>query len=122
MCHHAASSISQGLNVLYITLEMAEEKIAERIDANLMNITIDDLHDIPKDVFEKKIKKVKKSTSGRLIVKEYPPASANVNHFRNLLSELAISILVPTPSVQATIFGLFISFGILDIDPKPPIF
>jgi hypothetical protein len=90
MCHHAASSISQGLNVLYITLEMAEEKIAERIDANLMNITIDDLHDIPKDVFEKKIKKVKKSTSGRLIVKEYPPASANVNHFRNLLNELKL--------------------------------
>mgnify|MGYP003961038493 FL=1 len=57
MCHHAAASISQGLNVLYITLEMAEEKIAERIDANLMNITIDDLHDIPKDVFDKKIKK-----------------------------------------------------------------
>jgi hypothetical protein len=69
---------------------MAEEKIAERIDANLMNITIDDLHEIPKDLFEKKIKKVKKSTSGRLIVKEYPPASANVNHFRNLLNELKL--------------------------------
>ena len=90
MCHHAASAIAQGLNVLYITLEMAEEKIAERIDANLMNITIDDLHDIPKDMFDKKIKKVKKSTSGRLIVKEYPPASANVNHFRNLLNELKL--------------------------------
>ena len=57
MCHHAAASISQGLKVLYITLEMAEEKIAERIDANLMNITIDDLHDIPKDLFDKKMKK-----------------------------------------------------------------
>jgi len=90
MCHHAAASISQGLNVLYITLEMAEEKIAERIDANLMNITIDDLHDIPKDVFDKKMKKVKKTTAGRLIVKEYPPASANVNHFKNLLNELKL--------------------------------
>ena len=90
MCHHAAASISQGLNVLYITLEMAEEKNAERIEANLMNITIDDLHDIPKDLFDKKIKKVKKATSGRLIVKEYPPASANVNHFRNLLNELKL--------------------------------
>ena len=90
MCHHAASCLSQGFNVLYITLEMAEEKIAERIDANLMNITIDDLHEIPKDLFEKKIKKVKANTKGKLIVKEYPPASANVNHFRNLLNELKL--------------------------------
>ena len=90
MCHHAAASISQGLNVLYITLEMAEEKIAERIDANLMNITIDDLHDIPKDVFDKKMNRIKKTTAGRLIVKEYPPASANVNHFKNLLNELKL--------------------------------
>ena len=90
MCHLASSVLLEGKNVLYITLEMAEEKIAERIDANLMNITIDDLHDIPKDMFDKKIKKVKKSTSGRLIVKEYPPASANVNHFRNLLNELKL--------------------------------
>ena len=90
MCHHAASCLSQGFNVLYITLEMAEEKIAERIDANLMNITIDDLHEIPKDLFEKKIKRVKANTKGKLIVKEYPPASANVNHFRNLLNELKL--------------------------------
>tara|TARA_Y100000004_G_scaffold40379_1_gene43694 strand:- start:4357 stop:5778 length:1422 start_codon:yes stop_codon:yes gene_type:complete len=90
MCHHAASCLSQGFNVLYITLEMAEEKIAERIDANLMNITIDDLHKIPKDLFEKKIKRVKANTKGKLIVKEYPPASANVNHFRNLLNELKL--------------------------------
>ncbi len=90
MCHQAAASISKGLNVLYITLEMAEEKIAERIDANLMNITIDDLHDIPKDVFDKKMNRIKKTTAGRLIVKEYPPASANVNHFKNLLNELKL--------------------------------
>ena len=90
MCHHAASCLSQVFNVLYITLEMAEEKIAERIDANLMNITIDDLHEIPKDLFEKKIKRVKANTKGKLIVKEYPPASANVNHFRNLLNELKL--------------------------------
>ena len=90
MCHHAASCLSQGFNVLYITLEMAEEKIAERIDANLMNITIDDLHEISKDLFEKKIKRVKANTKGKLIVKEYPPASANVNHFRNLLNELKL--------------------------------
>ena len=90
MCHHAAASLSQGLNVLYITLEMAEEKIAERIDANLMNMTIDDLHDIPKDLYDRKMKKVVKSTQGKLIVKEYPPASANVNHFRNLLNELKL--------------------------------
>ncbi len=90
MCHVAASCLSQGKNVLYITLEMAEEKIAERIDANLMNVTMEDLHDLPKTMYDNKIEKIIKSTSGQLIVKEYPTASANSNHFRGLIKELAI--------------------------------
>ncbi len=90
MCHMAANCISQGRNVLYITLEMAEERIAERIDANLMNVSIDDLHDLPKKMFDDKIAKIIKKTSGKLIVKEYPTASANSNHFRGLIKELAI--------------------------------
>ena len=90
MCHVAANCLSQGKNVLYITLEMAEERIAERIDANLMNITIDDLHDLPKKMFDDKINKIIKATSGKLIVKEYPTASAHTAHFRGLIKELAI--------------------------------
>ena len=90
MCHVAASCLSQGKNVLYITLEMAEERIAERIDANLMNITTEDLHDLPKQMFVNKIAKIIKSTSGKLIVKEYPTASAHTGHFRGLIKELAI--------------------------------
>ena len=90
MCHMAASSLSEGKNVLYITLEMAEERIAERIDANLMNITMDDLHDLPKKMFDDKIAKITKKTSGALIVKEYPTASAHSAHFRGLIKELAI--------------------------------
>ena len=90
MCHVAANCLSQGKNVLYITLEMAEERIAERIDAYLMNICIDDLHDLPKKMFDDKIAKIIKSTSGTLIVKEYPTASAHSAHFRGLLKELAI--------------------------------
>jgi archaellum biogenesis ATPase FlaH len=90
MCHVAANCLSQGKNVLYITLEMAEERIAERIDANLMNISMEDLHDLPKQMFESKIEKIIKSTSGKLIVKEYPTASANSAHFRGLIKELAI--------------------------------
>ena len=90
MCHVAANCLSQGKNVLYITLEMAEERIAERIDANLMNITIDDLHELPKQMFDDKIAKIIKSTSGKLIVKEYPTASAHSAHFRGLMKELAI--------------------------------
>ena len=90
MCHMAASSLSQGKNVLYITLEMAEERIAERIDANLMNITMDDLHELPKKMFDDKIAKITKKTSGTLIVKEYPTASAHSAHFRGLIKELAI--------------------------------
>ena len=90
MCHMAASSLSQGKNVLYITLEMAEERIAERIDANLMNITMDDLHELPKKMFDDKIANITKKTSGTLIVKEYPTASAHSAHFRGLIKELAI--------------------------------
>ena len=90
MCHMASNCLSQGKNVLYITLEMAEERIAERIDANLMNISIDDLHDLPKTMYQDKIEKVKKRASGTLIIKEYPTASAHSNHFRQLIQELAI--------------------------------
>ena len=90
MCHVAANCLSQGRNVLYITLEMAEERIAERIDANLMNISIDDLHELPKQMFDDKIAKIIKKTSGKLIVKEYPTASAHTAHFRGLIKELAI--------------------------------
>ena len=90
MCHMAANCLSQGRNVLYITLEMAEERIAERIDANLMNISMEDLHDLPKQMFENKIQKIIKNTTGTLIVKEYPTASAHSSHFRGLIKELAI--------------------------------
>ena len=90
MCHVAANCLSQGRNVLYITLEMAEERIAERIDANLMNISMEDLHDLPKQMFDNQIEKIIKSTSGKLIVKEYPTASANSAHFRGLIKELAV--------------------------------
>jgi len=90
MCHVAANCLSENRNVLYITLEMAEERIAERIDANLMNITTEDLHDLPKQMFVNKIAKIIKSTSGKLIVKEYPTASAHTGHFRGLIKELAI--------------------------------
>ena len=90
MCHMAANCLNQGKNVLYITLEMAEERIAERIDANLMNISMEDLHDLPKQMYDNKIEKIIKSTSGKLIVKEYPTSSAHSSHFRGLIKELAI--------------------------------
>lgn len=88
MCHVAAACLAQGKNVLYITLEMAEEKIAERIDANLLNVTVDDLIRLPKDVYDRKVERVRGMTKGKLIVKEYPTASASVIHFRTLLNEL----------------------------------
>ena len=90
MCHMAANCLNQGRNVLYITLEMAEERIAERIDANLMNISMDNLHDLPKKMYEDKMEKVYNKTKGKLIIKEYPTASAHTNHFRALIQELAI--------------------------------
>jgi replicative DNA helicase len=88
MCHVAASCMVLGKNVLYITLEMAEEKIAERIDANLLNVTLDDLMDLPKDMYDRKVAKVKEKVTGKLIIKEYPTASASTTHFRTLLNEL----------------------------------
>ena len=88
MCHVAASTLIQGKNVLYITLEMSEEKIAERIDANLMNVTMDDLRDLPKHMYEDKFSRIQKKTEGNLIVKEYPTASAHCGHFRALFNEL----------------------------------
>ena len=90
MCHCASAYLAQGLNVLYITLEMAEERIAERIDANLLDTTIDDLHALPKDLYDSKILKVKNKTNGQLIIKEYPTASAHSGHFRSLFNELAL--------------------------------
>ena len=90
MCHFAASYLSQGKNVLYVTLEMAEERISERIDANLLNVGLSDLRDIPKASYDKKVQKVKEATIGKLIVKEYATAQAGVGHFRHLLNELRL--------------------------------
>jgi replicative DNA helicase len=90
MCHMAPGCISQGFDVLYITMEMAEEKIAERIDANLLNIKLDDLHLISKEDYEKRFQGVKNKTQGKLIIKEYPTASASSMHFRSLLNELQL--------------------------------
>ena len=90
MCHVASSVLLQGKNVLYITLEMAEEKIAERIDANLLNVPIQKLAELPRIMFENKISKLSKKTQGKLIIKEYPTASAHVGHFKSLLNELEL--------------------------------
>ena len=90
MCHLAASSILEGKNVLYITLEMAEERIAERIDANLLDVTTDDLHALPKQMFDDRVKRLKERSPGKLIIKEYPTASAHSGHFKSLLNELAL--------------------------------
>jgi len=90
MCHQAASCLMMNKNVLYITLEMSEERIAERIDANTMNVPMKELPDLSKKMFDKKVDKLKNKTKGKLIVKEYPTASAHVGHFRHLLQELDI--------------------------------
>lgn len=90
MCHMAASALSDGQNVLYITMEMAEERIAERIDANLMDVPIDQLDNLPKDMFSQKVARIAKQTTGKLIVKEYPTGQANSAHFRALLNELKL--------------------------------
>lgn len=90
MCHVAASSLAMGKNVLYITLEMAEERIAERIDANLLNVDIGQLKNLPKSMFSTRVKKLNDKTTGKLIIKEYPTASAHAGHFKALLSELAL--------------------------------
>ena len=88
MCHQAASCLSINKNVLYITMEMAEERIAERIDANLLDIPMSQLEEIPRDMYKKKIDKLKGKTNGKIIIKEYPTASAGAMHFKNLLGEL----------------------------------
>ena len=88
MCHFASAALSQGKNVLYITMEMSEERIAERIDANLMDVPIDKLADLPKDDFKSRVEKLRSKSEGKLIIKEYPTAIAHVGHFRALLTEL----------------------------------
>ena len=90
MCHFASANMLDGKNVLYITMEMAEERIAERIDANLLNLKLDDLPNMAKETYKKKIAKVKGKTSGKMVVKEYPTSSAGVGHFRHLLNELKL--------------------------------
>jgi archaellum biogenesis ATPase FlaH len=90
MCHVAGSCLTQGKNVLYITMEMAEERIAERIDANKLNLTMDELKVIDKDIFDNRIAKIREKTQGKLIIKEYPTASAHAGHFRALLEELKL--------------------------------
>jgi len=90
MCHMAAASLMDGHNVLYITLEMAEEKIAERIDANLLNVGIQDITDLPRPMFDSKVDSIAKKTQGSLIIKEYPTASAHSGHFKSLLNELSL--------------------------------
>ena len=90
MCHLASSYLLQGLNVLYVTLEMAEERIAERIDANLLDVTMEDLHDMPQQLYEGKISKLREKTQGQLVIKEYPTASAHSGHFKSLINELAL--------------------------------
>ena len=90
MCHHASAVLLEGKNVLYITLEMAEEKIAERIDANLLNVNIQEITDLPKPIFESKVTSLAKKTQGSLIIKEYPTASAHSGHFKALLNELSL--------------------------------
>ena len=93
MCHHAATCLTNGKSVLYITLEMAEERIAERIDANLLNVSLDDLMKLPKDMYEQKIGKLKRKRSiGKLIIKEYPTASAHAGNFRALMDELNLKL------------------------------
>ena len=90
MCHMASACLLKGRNVLYVTLEMAEEKIAERIDANLLNVPIQDITDLPKQMFDSKVNNLAKKTQGTLIIKEYPTASSHVGHFKALLNELAL--------------------------------
>lgn len=90
MCHMAAAAFMHGKNALYITAEMAEERIAERIDANLLNVTLDELSQLPRDTFQKRVDRIKEKTPGRLVVKEYPTGVAHAGHFRHLLNELRL--------------------------------
>lgn len=88
LCHLSAAYLNQGKNVLYITLELAEEEVAKRIDANLLNLTIDDLLVLPKDLYDKRVTNLRQKTDGKLIIKEYPTTTASTNHFKSLLNEL----------------------------------
>ena len=88
LCHLSSSYINQGKNVLYISMELSEERVSERIDANILNVSLTDLKSLPRDLYEKKIASLKQKTNGKLIVKEYPTASASTVHFRSLLNEL----------------------------------
>ena len=90
MCHCAGAALTQGRNVLYITCEMAEEKIAERIDANLLNVSIKDIAELPEVIFNSKVQEISRKTRGKLIIKEYPTASAHAGHFKSLLSDLSL--------------------------------
>lgn len=90
MCHFAAAALQQQFNVLYITMEMAEERIAERIDANLLNLTMDDVKSLSKDMYDKRMDNLKQKVKGKLIIKEYPTAAANASHFRALLQDLKL--------------------------------
>ena len=90
MCHMAGSALTQGYNVLYITCEMAEEKIAERIDANLLNVNVKDITELPEVLFNSKVNEISRKTQGKLIIKEYPTASAHAGHFKALLSDLKL--------------------------------
>ena len=90
MCHCAGAALTQGYNVLYITCEMAEEKIAERIDANLLNVPVKDITELPEVIFTSKVQEISRKTKGKLIIKEYPTASAHVGHFKALLSDLKL--------------------------------
>jgi replicative DNA helicase len=90
MCHMASANLTRGLNVLYITLEMSQERIAERIDANLLDVSLDDLADLPQDAYNKKMDRVRAKTAGKLVIKEFPTASAHAGHFRHLLHELKL--------------------------------
>jgi len=90
MCHMAAACLSIGYNVLYITMEMAEEKIAERIDANLLNVNIQDIGSIPEDIFKNRVNEIGRKSQGKLIIKEYPTAAAHTGHFKSLLNDLSL--------------------------------
>ena len=90
MCHMASACLSIGYNVLYITMEMAEEKIAERIDANLLNVNIQDIGSIPEDIFKNRVNEIGRKSQGKLIIKEYPTAAAHTGHFKSLLNDLSL--------------------------------
>lgn len=112
MCHMAAANLMQGKNVLYLTMEMSQEKIAERVDANLLNVMLDELDTLPKDVYEKKIQKVRSKTLGKLIIKEFPPASVHAGHFRHLLNELYLKMNFKPDIIYIDYLNLCLSFRI----------